>query len=98
MSAALQYVGFAGRLVFVGITQQELSFAHPLMHRREMSVLASRNALSNDFARIISLIESGQINTQPWITHRAPFESLIESFPTWLKPESGVIKAVVSLT
>jgi 2-desacetyl-2-hydroxyethyl bacteriochlorophyllide A dehydrogenase len=98
MSAALQYVSFAGRLVFVGITQQELSFPHPLMHRREISVLASRNALSRDFARIISLIESGQINTQPWITHRSEFGAMIESFPTWLKPESGVIKAVVSLT
>src|SRR6202040_689715 len=35
MARALQFVGFAGRLVYVGITTQEISFAHPLMHRRE---------------------------------------------------------------
>ncbi len=97
MANALNYVGFAGRLVFVGITQQEVSFAHPLMHRREMTLLASRNALSRDFARIIDLIETDRINTQPWITHHSRFEDMIEAFPGWLRPESGVIKAMVDL-
>ena len=98
MSHALNYCAFAGRLVYVGITQAELSFLHsPVMHRRELTLMASRNALVPDFTRIISLIETGRINTQPWITHRAPFSSVIDAFPGWLKPESGVIKAVVSL-
>ncbi len=96
MSHALAYCAFAGRLVFVGITQQELSFLHaPIMHRRELTIMASRNALSRDFARIIQLIEEGKINTQPWITHHAKFDDMIAEFPKWLKPESGVIKAVV---
>lgn len=98
MSHALNYCAFAGRLVYVGITQAELSFLHsPVMHRRELTLMASRNALGPDFTRIISLIETGRINTQPWITHRAPFSTVIDAFPGWLKPESGVIKAVVSL-
>ncbi len=96
MSAALGYCAYGGRLVYVGITQQELSFLHaPIMHRRELSILASRNALSRDFTRIITLIEEGRINTQPWITHHAKFDDMIAEFPNWLKPESGVIKAVV---
>ncbi|MDB6175748.1 MAG: Alcohol dehydrogenase GroES domain protein [Chthoniobacteraceae bacterium] len=98
MSHALEYCAFAGRLVYVGITQLELSFLHaPIMHRRELTLLASRNALSGDFARIIRLIEEGAINTQPWITHHAGFGDMIAQFPTWLKPESGVIKAIVDL-
>ncbi|MDQ3623812.1 MAG: zinc-binding alcohol dehydrogenase family protein [Verrucomicrobiota bacterium] len=98
MSQALQYCAFAGRLVYVGITQQELSFLHaPVMHRRELTILASRNALSGDFARIIELIEEGRIDTQPWITHHAAFDEMIEEFPGWLKPESGVIKAIVDV-
>jgi alcohol dehydrogenase len=95
MSNALNYVGHTGKLVFVGITTQEVSFGHPLMHRREMTLLASRNALPPDFARIITLIEDGRIDTQPWITHHAKFEEMIDVFPSWLRPESGVIKAVV---
>ena len=97
MSEALQYVGFAGKLVFVGITTSEVSFGHPLMHRREMTLFASRNALPPDFKRIIRLIEAGKINTQPWMTHQATFEEMIGSFPTWLNPESRVLKAMVHL-
>lgn len=98
MSHALNYCAFGGRLVFVGITQQDLSFPHsPIMHRRELTLLASRNALSADFARIIRLIEDGVIDTGPWITHRTKFDQMIAEFPTWLKPESGVIKAMVAL-
>jgi alcohol dehydrogenase len=97
MSNALNYVGFTGRLVFVGITTQELSFGHPLMHRREMTLLASRNAHPKDFTRIVKLIEDGEIDTRPWITHQATFDEMIDIFPTWLKPETGVIKAVVSV-
>lgn len=96
MGAALQYCAFAGRLVYVGITQQEVSFPHaPIMHRRELTLLASRNALAPDFARIIRLIEEGRIDTVPWITHHAAFDNLIAEFPAWLKPETGVIKAMV---
>jgi alcohol dehydrogenase len=98
MGKALEFCAFAGRLVYVGITQQELQFPHaPVMHRRELSILASRNALSRDFSRIIRLIEEGKINTAPWITHHARFEEMIEAFPTWLKPETGVIKAIVEM-
>lgn len=95
MGGALKFVGFAGRLVFVGITTQEVAFGHPLMHRREMTLLASRNALPEDFTRIIQLIETGKIDTRPWITHSAGFDSVIAEFTRWLNPETGVIKAIV---
>jgi alcohol dehydrogenase len=96
MARALEFAAFAGRVVYVGITQQNLEFPHaPVMHRRELTLLASRNALTRDFTRIIALIEAGRIDTQPWITHQAAFEEVPAIFPVWLKPESGVIKAVV---
>lgn len=99
MSSALQCCAFAGRLVYVGITQAELQFAHaPIMHRRELTLLASRNALSKDFRRIIELIENGKIDTQPWITHQAAFDDMVAQFPQWLRPEAGVIKAVVEVS
>ena len=98
MGAALAYCSYAGRLVYVGITQAEISFLHaPILHRREVTILASRNALAPDFTRIISLIEEGTIDTDPWITHHAKFDEMIAVFPKWLEPESGVIKAVVSV-
>jgi alcohol dehydrogenase len=98
MGQALNYCAFGGRLVYVGITQQEVSFPHaPVMHRRELSVVASRNALAPEFTRIIKLIEDGQLDTRPWITHHAGFEGMIQIFPNWMLPESSVIKAMVVL-
>lgn len=98
MGHALHYCAFGGRLVYVGITQQEVSFPHaPLMHRRELSVLASRNALPGDFTRIIKLIEDGKLDTRPWISHQTNFDGMIEMFPKWLLPETGVIKAMVEV-
>ena len=47
--------------------------------------------------RIIGLIEEGTIDTNPWITHRAGFDELPGIFPTYTKPETGVIKAIVEL-
>jgi len=98
MARALEFAAFAGRVVYVGITQQNLEFPHaPVMHRRELTLLASRNALSRDFARIIGLIGEGQIDTRPWITHHAAFDAVPDLFPMLLKPESGVIKAVIDM-
>ena len=97
MSGALGYVAHTGALVYVGIVTSEIEFKHPLMHSREMSLYASRNAQPKDFDRIIKLIEEGQIDTQPWITHRTPFDELIGNFPSYTKPETGVIKAMVEV-
>lgn len=98
MARALEFASFGGRVVYVGITQQNLEFPHaPVMHRRELTVMASRNALSSDFSRIIGLIEKGAIDTGPWITHHAALEEVPAVFPSWLKPENRVIKAVVSV-
>ena len=98
MSNALNFVAHTGKLVFVGITPSEVTFGHPLMHRREMTLLASRNSLPRDFGRIIKLIEDGKIDTRPWITHRTSFEDLIGNFPSYTKIETGVIKAVVEVS
>lgn len=98
MSNALAYVAHTGSLVYVGITTGEISFVHPALHRPEMTIKGSRNALPGDFGRIIGLIEDGTINTTPWITHRTTFETVIDEFETFTQPESGVIKAVIALT
>ena len=97
MSNALNYVAHTGTMVFVGIVTDEIHFPHPLMHAREMTLLASRNSLPGDFSRIIQLIEEGTIDTGPWITHRTSFEEMVEVFDSFTRPETGVIKAIVEV-
>src|SRR5579863_281523 len=88
MSNAFGLITHAGRLVFVGITTDEVHFRHPNFHRPEGTLLCSRNALSADFTRIVGVIEDGRIDTRPWITHRASFEELIDVFPSYTPPET----------
>jgi alcohol dehydrogenase len=97
MSAAFGLIAHGGRLVFVGLTGEEIRFRHSAFHRPEGTLLCSRNALPADFTRIIRLIESGRLDTRPWITHRCSLCELPDAMPTYLQPETGVVKAVVAL-
>lgn len=97
MAGAFEFVGHTGRICFVGIIPGEITFSDPLFHRREMTILASRNALPKDFGRIIRLIEGGKIDTRPWITHHYELDALPDAFPEIIKPETGVIKAIVNV-
>lgn len=96
MMKSFDFVAHAGRLVFVGLFQGDVTFHDPLFHRREMTILASRNALPADFGRIIASIEAGRIDTTPWITHRASADAMIGSFDSWLDPASRCLKAMVA--
>jgi alcohol dehydrogenase len=95
MSSAFGYVAQGGRLVYVGITADEIRFRHAVFHKAEGTLLCSRNALPGDFSRIIGLIEERKIDTRPWITHRATFEEVIDVFPSYTRPETGVVKAMI---
>jgi 2-desacetyl-2-hydroxyethyl bacteriochlorophyllide A dehydrogenase len=96
MEASFDHVAHGGRLVFVGIVLDRISFADPLFHRREMTVLASRNSC-RAFPEIIRRIESGAIDTTPWITHRLALADVPERF-AGLPGTPGLVKAMIEVT
>ncbi|MDR8393805.1 zinc-binding alcohol dehydrogenase family protein [Aliifodinibius sp. S!AR15-10] len=98
MENAFDLVAHGGKLVYIGLIQGDLTFHDPDFHKKELTLMASRNALAEDFKQIIRLVEEGKIDTDPWITHRAQFDDMIDEFDGWLKPEAGVIKAMVEVT
>ncbi|GHO56445.1 zinc-binding alcohol dehydrogenase family protein [Ktedonobacter robiniae] len=96
MHAAFSYVGYAGRLIFVGLFQGDVSFHDPDFHRRELTLLSSRNANSTDFRRVIDHLESGRIDIAPWITHRTTSDTALESFLHWFDSKSNLLKGVIA--
>ncbi len=98
MGGAFRHARFTGKVVYVGITKEPVVLDDPLFHRRELTLLASRNAVAGDFHRILALIEAGKINTHAWISHRAPFDELPAAMAGWVQPGSDVVKAVTSLS
>lgn len=98
MSTCFDYAAFTGRVVYVGITTADLTFPHAaVFHRRELTLLASRNAMPEDFDNIIELIRDGKINTDLWITHRIRFEDVPEEFGKFTDPALGAIKAIIDV-
>jgi alcohol dehydrogenase len=93
-----QYAAVGGRVVYVGITAQDLTFPQaPFFHRRELCVMASRNALPADFPEIIQIITDGKINLQNWITHRLDITEVPEEFDKFTAPATGALKAVITV-
>lgn len=97
MEQALHYVAHGGRLIYVGLVRADITFHDPDFHKREMAIMGSRNANREDFEYVIDCIRRGEIDTDAFITHRASFDSVIGEYETWLKPDAGVIKAIVEL-
>ena len=84
-------------MIFVGLFSGDIAFNDPNFHRRELTVLAGRNACPENFTRIIDLVQAGRIDATPWITHRARFVDAVTEFPRWTKPETDVIKAMIEV-
>ncbi|MEN3941927.1 zinc-binding alcohol dehydrogenase family protein [Prosthecobacter sp. SYSU 5D2] len=98
MAQALRLARFTGRIVYVGITKEPVLLDDPLLHRRELTLLASRNAVSSDFPRILDLMHSGRIDTLPWISHARPWEELPALLEDLTRPDVNAIKAVALLS
>ncbi len=97
MTGALKYLAHSGRLVYVGLFQGDFSLNDPEFHKRETTLMGSRNALPADFVNIIGLIERGVVDTGQWITHRAGIGEVPGVFESWTKPETGVLKAMIEI-
>ena len=95
MARCFELVSPAGKIVFVGLFQGDVTFNDPNFHRREMTLLATRNAVGDDFRRIIQMIENGVVDTTPWITHRCPAREIVKSVEKWIDPSAAVLKAIV---
>jgi 2-desacetyl-2-hydroxyethyl bacteriochlorophyllide A dehydrogenase len=94
---AFQYMAHGGKYILIGLQKGDISFSHPEFHKREGSLMSSRNATRQDFEHVISWIKNGQIKPKHFITHRVHFDEVKNEFKSWLDPANGVIKATVEL-
>lgn len=95
MRAGLGYVAHGGSYVLVSVVKDDLVFPDPEFHKRETTLLASRNALASDFERVIKAITSGEIPTDALHTHSVLADTLQERFPELIADADNVLKAIV---
>lgn len=97
INTSFQYMAHGGRYVLVGLQKGNISFSHPEFHKREATLMSSRNATREDFYQVISSMKQGLVNPKNYITHRVKFNQVKDNFESWLNPSNGVIKAMVEL-
>jgi 2-desacetyl-2-hydroxyethyl bacteriochlorophyllide A dehydrogenase len=92
-----QYMAHGARYVLVGLQKGTIEFSHPEFHKREGTLMSSRNATREDFESVMTAMKKEDIDPTTYITHRIKFDELKDRFPGLLDPANGVIKAMVEL-
>jgi 2-desacetyl-2-hydroxyethyl bacteriochlorophyllide A dehydrogenase len=94
---SFQYMAHGARYVLVGLQKGDICFSHPEFHKREATLMSSRNATREDFEHVIASMKKGLVKPTTYITHRVGFDQVKQEFASWLNPENGVVKAMVEL-
>jgi 2-desacetyl-2-hydroxyethyl bacteriochlorophyllide A dehydrogenase len=97
MTNAFRYLAHGGRYVLVGLQKEAISFSHPEFHKREATLMSSRNATREDFEHVLDCMRRKLVNPATYITHRVGFDEVKDTFPAWLDPKNGTIKAMIEL-
>jgi 2-desacetyl-2-hydroxyethyl bacteriochlorophyllide A dehydrogenase len=95
MEQGFRYIAHGGTYVLVSVVNADIKFSDPEFHKREATLLGSRNATAEDFALVLKSMRAGLIPTGELRTHRVSLQELPAIMDRWLKPESQVIKAMV---
>ena len=94
---AFQYMAHAGRYVLIGLQKGDIRFSHPEFHKREGTLMSSRNATRQDFDHVMNSMKRGLVSPTTYISHRVKFDNVAKEFESFLDPANGVIKAMVEL-
>jgi 2-desacetyl-2-hydroxyethyl bacteriochlorophyllide A dehydrogenase len=95
MERGFQFIAHGGKYVMVSIVRDNITFSDPEFHKREATLLASRNATTEDFETVLTAMRAGLIPTAALNTHRMALADVPTAFPTLLDPAQGVVKALI---
>jgi 2-desacetyl-2-hydroxyethyl bacteriochlorophyllide A dehydrogenase len=98
IETAFAFTAHGGRYVLVSVVKGNISFVDADFHRKELTLLGSRNATTEDFERVIEAIKAGGAPSEKWITHRTSLRGAVRDLPNWASKKSGLIKAVIEVT
>jgi 2-desacetyl-2-hydroxyethyl bacteriochlorophyllide A dehydrogenase len=95
MHAAFQHVSHGGALVFVSVVRDDIRFSDPEFHKREMTLIGSRNATREDFDHVVQAIRNGHVPLDRLVTHRTTLDDAVTDLPRWAHEKGGLVKAII---
>ncbi|WP_096315896.1 zinc-binding alcohol dehydrogenase family protein [Escherichia coli] len=96
MNNTVNLIRHGGTVVFVGLFKGELQFSDPEFHKKETTMMGSRNATPEDFAKVGRLMAEGKITADMMLTHRYPFATLAETYERDVINNRELIKGVIT--
>jgi threonine dehydrogenase-like Zn-dependent dehydrogenase len=81
--AAVDEACFAGRVVYIGYAKTPVEYDTRLIVQRELDIVGSRNALADDFRKVIAYLEGGTFPVNDVVTHVVPFAQAGEAIAAW---------------
>lgn len=95
MRRGFEFIAHGGKYVFISIVKDDIVFSDPEFHKREATLLASRNATIEDFETVLTAMREGRVPDAALNTHRLRLAALPTDFARLLDPSAGVVKAIV---
>ncbi len=93
---ALEAVSFAGRIISIGYSKEEVHFNSQLIVRKELNIYGSRNAL-RVFPSVIQMFERKEKPYLNLITKIFPFDQVPEAFKFWDENPGVVTKILIDV-
>ena len=98
MNGAVKLIRHGGTIVFVGLHKGDLVIPDIEFHKRETTLLGSRNATHEDFAKVGELMASGQLRADIMLNRHYDFSTLAEAFEPEVINNRELIKGVIHFT
>ncbi|MBR8057558.1 zinc-binding alcohol dehydrogenase family protein [Burkholderia dolosa] len=95
MNRGFEFVAHGGKYTLISIVRGQVAFSDPEFHKRETTLLASRNATAEDFATVLDAMRASRIPDRALNTHRMQLEDVPDRLPALLDGGQTVVKALV---
>ena len=95
MNAGLEWLAHGGTYVLLSVVKDDLQFADPEFHKREATLVASRNALAVDFEHVMAQMRAGTVPIDALATHETTLSGAATDLPLWAQDRDTLIKAII---
>ncbi|GHA31637.1 dehydrogenase [Devosia pacifica] len=97
MNRSFLHVRNGGDYTLVGVINDDLVLSDSEVHRRELTIRASRNATREDFEHVMAAMRRGEVPTERIATHSTGLDQVPADLARWATQREGLIKAIIAV-
>lgn len=95
--AAVEEVAFTGRVVYIGYAKEPVTYETRLFVQKELDIMGSRNALPEDFRKVIAMLEDRRFPVDQAVSSILPIEDAPDILRAWSDNPGRFTKIMIRL-